>query len=135
MAHLPANVVELLNGGHVVWVATIGPDGWPNIAIKGSGALVDSEHIFFADLFSKKTRDNLLSNPIVAVGIYDHDKRIAIQVKGHATLLDSGALYDEAAKKIAAKQAHLPPVKYVVEIVVESIWDMGAGPTAGDRLA
>ncbi|HEY3329489.1 MAG TPA: pyridoxamine 5'-phosphate oxidase family protein [Capsulimonadaceae bacterium] len=135
MAHLPENVVELLNGGHVVWVATIGPDGWPNIAIKGSGALVDDQHIFFADVFSKKTRDNLQANPVCAVGIYDHDKRIAMQVKGHATLVESGKLFDNVSERIAAKQPALPPVKYVVEIVVESIWDMSAGPTAGDRLA
>src|SRR5665648_1076961 len=71
MAQIPENVKELLRGGHNVWVATVGEDGWPNVAIKGSGALLDDEHIYFADIFSKKTRDNLLFNSRVAVS-YTH---------------------------------------------------------------
>ncbi len=47
MAKLPDNVKEILQGGHNVWVATIGEDGWPNVAIKGSGALLDDEHDLF----------------------------------------------------------------------------------------
>jgi hypothetical protein len=61
VAKLPDNVKELMSKGHNVWVATVGADGAPNISIKGSGALLDDEHLYFADMFSKKTRDNLLN--------------------------------------------------------------------------
>jgi len=135
MANVPENVVSLLEGGHTFWVATVGADGWPNIAIKGSGAIADSEHIYFADLFSKKTRANLEHNPIVAVGIFDKDSHVAVQVKGHAKLSESGDLYDTVAGRIATKMPHLPAPKYVVEITVESVWEMNAGPSAGDKIS
>ncbi|MDR3711084.1 MAG: pyridoxamine 5'-phosphate oxidase family protein [Capsulimonadaceae bacterium] len=135
MARIPEKIVTLLEGGHAFWVATASADGWPNIAIKGSGAVADPEHLFFADLFSKKTRVNLEHNPLVAVAIHDAEKHIAVQVKGRATLSESGPLYDTVVARLAEKAPSLPKPKYVVEIAVESVWDMTAGPNAGERIA
>ncbi len=135
MAQLPDKVVSLLEGGHMFWVATASTDGVPNIAIKGSGAVADSEHVYFADLFSKKTRANLEQNPIVAIGIHDAEKHVAVQIKGRATLSDSGSLYDTVVAALKIRAPHLPAPKYVVEIAVESVWDMTAGPNAGNQLA
>ena len=134
MAQLPDNVKEALTGGQNVWVSTIGEDGWPNVAIKGSGALLDDEHIFFADLFSKKTRENLLYNSRVAVGIFDPEKRIAVQVKGVADMIQSGELFEKVKQQIADLQKDLPEPKYVVRIEVQSVWDMTAGPNAGEQI-
>ncbi|HEY3329800.1 MAG TPA: pyridoxamine 5'-phosphate oxidase family protein [Capsulimonadaceae bacterium] len=133
MAHLPGKVVSLFEGGHIIWVATAAADGTPNIAVKGSGFASDSEHIFFADLFSNKTRANLEQNPIVAIGIYDAN--IAVQVKGRATMSASGPLYDRVLAAIRAKAPAVPAPKYVVEVAVESVFDMTAGPNAGVKLA
>ena len=135
MAKLPDNVKDLLQSGHNVWVATVGSDGWPNVAIKGSGAFLDNEHIYFADIFSKKTRQNLLHSNKVAVGIFNRETRVALQVKGHATLLDSGDLFKRVSEEIDQRQSWLPPVKYVVQIEIEAIYDMSAGPNAGERIA
>ncbi len=134
MATIPDNVKELLRKGHNVWVATIGEDGWPNVAIKGSGALLDDEHLYFADIFSKKTRENLLYNSKVAVGIFDPDERIAVQVKGTADMIQTGELFDTVTKQMADLQMGLPPVVYVVRILVDSVWDMSVGPKAGERI-
>jgi predicted pyridoxine 5'-phosphate oxidase superfamily flavin-nucleotide-binding protein len=134
MAKLPDSVKEILEGGHNVWVATIGEDGWPNVAIKGSGRLLDDEHIYFADIFSKKTRDNLLFNSKVAVGIFDPEKRLAVQVKGVADMIQTGELFDKVQEGIASVMKDLPPISYVVRIQVDSVWDMGAGPTAGEKI-
>lgn len=131
MAKLPENVKTLLGGGHDLWVATIGADGWPNVAIKGSGALLDDEHLYFADIFSKKTRANLLHCNRVAVGILSSDSKVAIQVKGEATLIEEGELFEKVSKKIESLQMGLPPVRYVVQVRADSVWDMGAGPYAG----
>jgi uncharacterized protein len=135
MATIPENIKEVLAEGHNVWVATIGEDGWPNVAIKGSGALLDDEHIFFADIFSKKTRDNLLYNSRVAVGIFDPERKVAVQVKGVADMIQTGELFDKVNKQIEALQRDLPHVTYVVRIQVDSVWDMSAGPNAGERIA
>lgn len=135
MAKLPQNVQDLMSKGHNVWVATSGEDGTPNIAIKGSGALLDEEHLFFADIFSKKTRENLLKNQRVAVAIYDPDADVAVQVKGQASLVDEGPLFDQVSATIEGLQRGLPPVKSVIEIAVESVWDLSAGPKSGERIA
>jgi predicted pyridoxine 5'-phosphate oxidase superfamily flavin-nucleotide-binding protein len=135
MAKVPDNVKELLQKGHNVWVATLSEDGWPNVAIKGSGALLDDEHIFFADLFSKKTRDNLLFNSRVAVGIFEPENGVAVQLKGVADMIQTGELYDMVAKKIEDLQRGFPPPKYVVRIQVDSVWDMSGGPKAGERIS
>ena len=137
MTSIPQELHDLLAGGHNVWVATVGPDGTPNVSIKGSGALLDDEHLYFADMFSRKTRDNLARNGRVAVGIHDRDAKVALQVKGHAELIDSGPDFDKVNERLAtlSAAAHLPPMKYVVRISVESVWDMGPGPDAGKQIA
>ena len=137
MAKLPKELIELLVGGHLVWVATVDADGMPNISIKGSGALLDDEHLYFADMFSRKTRDNIAHNGRVAVGIHDRDAKVALQVKGHAELIDSGPIFDTVTERRATlcAAAHLPPMKYVVRISVDSVWDMGPGPDAGKQIA
>lgn len=132
---LPENVQNVMRSGHNVWVATTGKDGTPNIAIKGSGSLLDDENLYFADLFSKKTRANLLNNDNVALAIYEPDDDVAVQVKGKASFIDSGPLFDRVSDTIAGLQAGLPPVKSVVKITVESLWDLSAGPNSGERIA
>ena len=89
MTVIPQELHDLLAGGHNVWVATVGPDGMPNVSIKGSGALLDDEHLYFADMFSHKTRENIEHDPRVAVGIHDPERRLAMQVKGQAELIDT----------------------------------------------
>ena len=135
MAKLPEKAVNILKGGHNVWIATIGEDGWPNVAIKGSGALIDDEHLYFADIFSKKTRANLLKNNKVAVGIYSKDTSMAVQVKGEATLLDEGRLFEFVSDKIRDHKPNLPAVAYVVQVRIDSVWEMSAGPNSGDQIA
>ena len=136
MATIPKELHDLLAGGHNVWVATVAPDGTPNVSIKGSGALLDDEHLYFADMFSRKTRENLEHDPRVALGIHDPERKLAMQVKGRAELIDHGDVFDQVSERLGklSDKLSLPPVKYVVKIEVESVWDMGPGPHAGEEL-
>ena len=135
MKTLPEELLDLLWGGHNVWVATVAPDGTPNVSIKGSGALLDDGHLYFADMFSHKTRENIQHDPRVAVDIHDPERsRHAGQGPRRAHRPRRGVRpVDEKLRKLC-EQAHLPPVKYVVKIDVESVWDMGPGPHAGQEL-
>ena len=133
MTKLPDELLDLLWGGHNIWVATVGPDGMPNVSIKGAGALLDDGNLYFADMFSHKTRENIQHDDRVAVGIHDPERKIAMQVKGHAALLTEGDAFDQISERVAKLSAklNLPPVRYVVKIEVDSVWDMGPGPHAG----
>lgn len=135
MAKLPENVQEIMSKGHNVWVATVSEDGWPNVAIKGSGALLDDEHLYFADLFSKKTRANLENDNRVAVGIFDPEAKVAVQAKGRTENVTDGELFQKVAEQIKELTADLPPIQAVVRIEVDSVWDLSAGPDAGERIA
>src|SRR3974377_1932269 len=64
MAKIPKEVQDFMKG-KMGWVATASPDGVPNATPKGSVQVIDDEHLVFADLFSRKTRENLLKNPKV----------------------------------------------------------------------
>lgn len=135
MARLPENVQNVMRKGHNVWVATTAEDGTPNIAIKGSGALLDDENLYFADIFSKKTRANLYKNSKVAVAIYEPDDDVAVQVKGEASFVDTGPLFEQVSRAIEGLQRGLPPVNSVIQIAVESVWDLSAGANSGEQIA
>src|ERR1039458_4887751 len=98
MAKIPKEVQEFLKG-KMAWVATASSDGMPNTTPKGSVKIIDEEHIVFADLFSKKTRENLQTNPKVAVTVADMTTYKGYQIKGSAELLESGPRFDHSAKK------------------------------------
>lgn len=136
MTRIPQELHDLLAGGHSVWVATVGPDGMPNVAVKGSCALLDDEHFYFADMFSHKTRENLEHDARVAVGILDAERNVAMQVKGHAELIDHGEVFDWVSEQLKAQAEPMecPPIKYVVRITVDSVWDMAPGPHAGEEM-
>ena len=136
MKKLPDQLLDLLRGGHNVWVATVAPDGLPNVSIKGCGALLDDEQLYFADMFCHKTRENLEHDPRVAVGIHDPDRKIAMQVKGRAELIDHGEVFDQVTEQleraISEAQSAADQVRRAHQ--VESVWDMGPGPHAGAEI-
>jgi predicted pyridoxine 5'-phosphate oxidase superfamily flavin-nucleotide-binding protein len=133
MAKIPKEVQEFLTG-KMAWVATAGSDGMPNTTPKGSVKIIDDEHIVFADLFSKKTRANLQVNPKVAVTVVDMTTYKGYQIKGSASLLESGPLFEKMAKELKKAPQKLPPLEYVVQITVEAVYDQSVGPEAGKQI-
>ena len=89
MTKIPQEIQEFIKG-KMGWVATASPDGIPNSTPKGSVRVIDDEHLVFADLFSCKTRENLKSNPKVAVTVIDAKSLKGYQLKGSAELLTDG---------------------------------------------
>ena len=120
--------------GKMAWVATASPDGVPNTTPKGTVQVIDDEHIVFADLFSLKTRDNLQKNPKVAVTVVDLEKYKGYQFKGSAELVDSGPVFDQVVEQLKKAPMQLPNPKYVVIIIVDSIFDQSVGPKAGQQI-
>lgn len=134
MTRIPEEVQEFLSG-KMAWVATASPDGTPNATPKGSVKVVDEEHVVFADLFSRKTRENLMANPKVSITVGDEATATGFQIKGSAELLDSGPLYEGMAEALKKAPQELPPLQYVVYITVDSIYDQSVGPKAGEQIA
>lgn len=134
MVSIPKTVQDFLSG-KLAWVATASRDGEPNVTPKGSVRLLDDQHVVFADLFSLKTRKNLAENPKIAVTVADVAALKGYQIKGTAEVVSSGTLFDQTSKELEDAKKGLPPVRYVVKIAVEAVFDQSVGPDAGKQIA
>jgi predicted pyridoxine 5'-phosphate oxidase superfamily flavin-nucleotide-binding protein len=76
------------------FVATVCPDGTPNLSPKGTTAVWDDDHLVFANIRSPGTLANLRQNASVEINVVDPFCRRGYRFKGLASVLESGALYD-----------------------------------------
>ena len=97
------------------FVATVCPDGTPNLSPKGTTAVWDDDHLVFANIRSAGTLANLRQNPNVEVNIVDPFVRKGYRFKGVADILESGALYDTA---IAFYKQRGSRIDFIREIVL-----------------
>src|SRR5687768_16177724 len=84
-------VVERVRLG---FVATVCPDGTPNLSPKGTVCVADDDHLVFADLRSPGTIANLHSNPGMKIKIVDVFNRKGNRFKGVAEVHDRGEVFD-----------------------------------------
>jgi predicted pyridoxine 5'-phosphate oxidase superfamily flavin-nucleotide-binding protein len=77
------------------FVATVCPDGTPNLSPKGTTTVWDDDHLVFADLASPGTMANLRENPAVEVNVVDPITRTGYRFKGRAEVHVDGPLFDE----------------------------------------
>ena len=134
MVIIPKHVQDFLPG-KLAWVDTASREGEPNCTPKGSLKLVDENHVLFADLFSLKTRKNLLENSKVAVTVVDAATAKGYQLKGIAEIITSGPLFEDTSKQLKDAPISLPPLHHVVKITVEAVFDQSVGPEAGKQIA
>ena len=78
------------------FVATVCPDGTPNLSPKGTTAVWDDDHLIFANIRSPGTLANLRQNANVEVNVVDPFVRKGYRFKGVGSILESGALYEKA---------------------------------------
>jgi predicted pyridoxine 5'-phosphate oxidase superfamily flavin-nucleotide-binding protein len=76
------------------FIATVCPDGTPNLSPKGTLSVLDDDHLVFADLRSPGTVANLRANPGIEVNVVDPFIRKGYGFKGHGEVLESGEQFD-----------------------------------------
>ena len=76
--------------------ATVCPDGTPNLSPKGTTSVYDDEHLFFAEIRSPRTIENLRANPAIEVNVVDPIVRKGYRFKGTATLHDGDDVHRRA---------------------------------------
>lgn len=101
LVSIPKDVIDTLAAADSAkMMATVGADGVPNVVPVWSIVAVDSETIAFAELFIKKTKENLEKNNKVAIAVFK-GPMVGYQVKGiFAGFQTSGPIYENFAKKI-----------------------------------
>jgi uncharacterized protein len=81
------------------YVATVCPDGTPNLSPKGTTAVWDDEHLVFLDLFSPGTVANIeAGNPVVEVNVVDPIRRKGYRFKGPADVHRDGPLFEDVVQ-------------------------------------
>ncbi|MBI0583077.1 MAG: pyridoxamine 5'-phosphate oxidase family protein [Methanomassiliicoccus sp.] len=101
-------------------LATVSPDGVPNIAPKGSLTVLDDERLVYADLVGGRTSSNLASRPQVAVVVIDQYGR-GYQIKGRGQRDETGAAYERLCDISSSLKIPLPPPQTVMVIAVDEV--------------
>jgi predicted pyridoxine 5'-phosphate oxidase superfamily flavin-nucleotide-binding protein len=78
------------------FVATVTPDGKPNLSPKGTTTVFDDEHLMFVDVASPGTIANLAVNPAVEINVVDPIVRKGYRFKGTATVFTDGDTFERA---------------------------------------
>ena len=68
------------------YIATVCPDGTPNLSPKGTTAVWDDDHLWFADIRSPQSVRNIEHNPAVEVNVVDPLVRKGYRFKGRGTV-------------------------------------------------
>jgi predicted pyridoxine 5'-phosphate oxidase superfamily flavin-nucleotide-binding protein len=95
MATLTEDMKRVVREQQLGYVATVCPDGTPNLSPKGTTRVWDDDHLVFADIRSPRTIANLRHNPAVEINVVDWFTRKGYRFKGVATVIESGPLFDE----------------------------------------
>jgi uncharacterized protein len=102
------------------FVATVCPDGTPNLSPKGTTAVWDDDHLVFANIRSPGTLANLRHNASVEINVVDPFLRKGYRFKGIASVLESGALYDKAIAFYEERGSRVSAFREVVLVRVHS---------------
>jgi hypothetical protein len=92
---LTADMKRVVTEQRLAFVATVCPDGTPNLSPKGTIAVWDDDHLAFADIRSPGTVANLKKNPAVEVNVVDPFARKGYRFKGIGEVIVDGELFQE----------------------------------------
>lgn len=90
MGKIAAPFLNLLADWSLGTIATVDPDGAPNLSPKGTFIALDDDTLAFAEMRSPNTVRNIATNPKVAVNVIDVFGRMGAMFKGDARFVERG---------------------------------------------
>jgi hypothetical protein len=126
MVTIPKDIMDIIAApDSTKMMATVDEQGFPNIATVGSITAIDSETIAFAELFIKKTKENLENVNKVAIIIFK-GPMVGYQLKGtFAGFQTSGPIFESFSEKVMS--AMKLQIKSVGIIKVDDIFEASPG--------
>ena len=137
---MPEELIQLLTEWHTVPVATMGPDGKPNVAGK-SVMVMNPETIVWGELYFMHTYENLTHNPRASICVWKRSPPFsAYKVNGRVTIHENDEIADQLdervrtghGKEYKARREKLAAVYFTVEEVYDQTPNLEA---AGKRIA
>ena len=120
MAVLTDDMKRVVREQSLAFVATVCPDGTPNVSPKGTITVRDDDHLIFADIASPNTIANLRHNAAVELNVVDPIVRKGYRFKGRASVITDGPELEEALRFLARERgSDTSRVRAVAVIEVE----------------
>ena len=142
---IPVKIRKFIKNFPYGYLGTSDKSGNPNISIKGI-VDIDSDRVYFFDLFAAKTKKNLEINKQISFFVINLDSFIGYQLKGTAWIEEKGEIFkgyldkwekkrDEfiisrmldnlKREKITKKHdIHLLKPEYLIVMEVEEVYDL-----------
>lgn len=132
MATLTQEMKDLV-AAQQCFIATVNPDGTPNVGPKRSTRVLDDEHLAFNEVTSKQTWTNVKNGSKVAIAVVDRETMRGFRFVGTPETVTSGQVFEQAAETMKAR-GMTAPLTAVVKVKVEKIYNLGM-PGAGERMS
>jgi predicted pyridoxine 5'-phosphate oxidase superfamily flavin-nucleotide-binding protein len=135
MTRLTQDMKDVMEKTRGYAVATCTKHGLPNVVPVHFVKILSDDEIMIADIFMKKTFENMQKNPIVAISVWDWDvkPRKGYQFKGTPRIETSGRIYDMAVEMVKAEKPDLTP-KSAIIVKITDIFVTSPGPNAGKNV-
>lgn len=136
MATMPQEVKDLFEEVSDVVLATANVDGQPNACVVGMKCVIDDETVYCSDQFFNKTFQNVIQNNQVSIAFWK--EQTAYQIYGTARYVDAGEEFLAQKEWVDAtfEKIGLPiRAKGGCFITVDKVFQMAAGPDAGNQIA
>ena len=118
MGVITAEMRRVVEEQQLGFVATVRPDGSPNLSPKGTTAVWDDDHLVFADICSPDTIANLRANPAIEINVVDPLVRKGFRFRGRAQVFGAGAEY-EAGLAFYRERGSSSAKPHIVLVTVE----------------
>ncbi len=115
---LTEDMKRALNEQRLGFVASVCPDGTPNLSPKGTTTAWDDEHIVFADICSPGTVANVRQRSVVEINVVDPITRKGYRFKGPATVYEEGPIFEQALA-FYRNRGTTSPIQHIVLVKVE----------------
>jgi predicted pyridoxine 5'-phosphate oxidase superfamily flavin-nucleotide-binding protein len=118
MGILTEDMQRVVSEQRLGYIATVCPDGTPNLSPKGTTAVWDDDHLVFADICSPNTIANLRQNPALEINVVDTTLRKGYRFKGTGTILSDGPQFEEMVSFYRGRGT-ASPIQHIVLVTVE----------------
>lgn len=116
---LDEDMKAVIEACRLVFAATVCPDGSPNLSPKGTVRVWDDSHIYFLDIASPRTRENVRRDPRIELNVVDQTSRRGYRFGGRASLHTGDDVYRRAIDRVFREEGGEYPVAAVVLVEVE----------------
>ena len=128
------NVKTVFNKTAIYAVATATKNGLPNVVpIHFVKIYNEDDTILLVDNFMDKTLSNIEENPLIAISVWDMDKKQAFQLKGAASIIKSGKPFEDALDWVQKAMPNIKP-KSAILLKVTNVYNCQPGPDLGKEL-